>query len=403
MKGCKKLFLAVLMASAGVVAGCSSTEEAVNATPDAFAKAQVKPGFIKGADVSTLKEMEDAGYVFKGLDGQPGDAMALLHEQGFNYIRLRIWVDPYDANGNTYGGGTNDLPTTLYLAQKAKDNGMKFLLDFHYSDFWTDPGKQFKPKAWADLSFEDLKKAVYEYSRDTIKAFGDKGLMPDMVQIGNELNGGMLWPDGKSWGQDGKEFDRLAELLKAGIQGVRDGGGTDCQIMLHLAEGPKKDTFKWWFDEITKRDVPFDIIGMSMYTWWHGTIPQLKESMQFCADTYNKDIIVVETAYAYTLENLDGVENTFTANEEKVSGYPATPEGQAAYLRDTMEATSQVDRGIGVFYWEPAWKSAPGITWSTKAGMDYTDDHWKEGNSRENQALFDDNGQLLPSVKVFND
>ena len=116
-----------------------------------------------------------------------------------------------------------------------------------------------------------------------------------------------------------------------------------------------------------------------------------------------KDIIVVETAYAYTLENLDGVENTFTANEEKVSGYPATPEGQAAYLRDTMEATSQVDRGIGVFYWEPAWKSAPGITWSTKAGMDYTNDHWKEGNSRENQALFDDNGQLLPSVKVFND
>ena len=156
-------------------------------------------------------------------------------------------------------------------------------------------------------------------------------------------------------------------------------------------------------DEITKRDVPFDIIGMSMYTWWHGTIPQLKESMQFCADTYKKDIIVVETAYAYTLENLDGVENTFTANEEKVSGYPATPEGQAAYLRDTMEATSQVDRGIGAFYWEPAWKSAPGITWSTKAGMDYTDDHWKEGNSRENQALFDDNGQLLPSVKVFND
>ena len=219
MKGCKKLFLAVLMASAGLVAGCSSTEEAATPATDAFAKAQVKDGFIKGADVSTLKEMEDAGYVFKGFDGKPGDAMALLHEQGFNYIRLRIWVDPYDANGNTYGGGTNDLPTTLYLAQKAKDNGMKFLLDFHYSDFWTDPGKQFKPKAWADLSFEDLKKAVYEYSRDTIKAFGDKGLMPDMVQIGNELNGGMLWPDGKSWGQDGKEFDRLAELLKAGTPG----------------------------------------------------------------------------------------------------------------------------------------------------------------------------------------
>lgn len=139
-----------------------------------------------------------------------------------------------------------------------------------------------------------------------------------------------------------------------------------------------------------------------MYTWWHGTIPQLKESMEFCAERYGKEINVVEAAYAYTLENLDGVENTFTANEEKVSGYPATPEGQAAFFRDLMEAVASVKGGNGIFYWEPAWKSAPGITWATQAGMDYTNDHWKEGNTRENQALFDNDGKLLPSVKVFN-
>lgn len=396
--------LMLAAAAAFTIAGCASTESSTAAAAsDPFVKAQVKEGFIKGADLSTLKEMEAAGFKYYGFDGKEGDAMTLLQGEGFNYIRLRLWNDPYDAQGNTYGGGTNDLTTDLELAKRAKDQGLKFLLDFHYSDFWTDPGKQFKPKAWEKLSFEELNKALYSYTRETIEAFIAAGAKPDMVQVGNELNGGMLWPDGKSWGGDGHEFDRLAELLKSAVKGVKDGGGADIPIMLHLAEGPKIDTFKWWFDEITKREVPFDIIGMSMYTWWHGTIPELKKSMEFCAERYQKDIIVVEAAYAYTLENNDGVENTFTANEEKVSGYPATVEGQAAYLRDLMEAVSSVDRGIGVFYWEPAWKSAPGITWSTKAGMDYTNDHWKEGNSRENQALFDDNGKILESVKVFND
>lgn len=405
-----KVLMTLLMAAVCSVtlAGCASSvapqggAAPAAATADAFAPAKVPAGFIKGADLSTLKEMEDVGYVYKDLNGNPGDCMQILKDQGFNYVRLRLWNDPYDANGNTYGGGTNDLPTDIALAKRAKALGLKFLLDFHYSDFWTDPGKQFKPKAWEKLSFEDLNKALYTYTKETIEAFAKEGVMPDMVQVGNELNSGMLWPDGKSWGQNGGEFDRLATLLKSAIQGVRDGGGTDCQIMLHLAEGPKKDTFKWWFDEITARDVPFDIIGMSMYTWWHGTIPQLKESMEFCAERYGKEINVVEAAYAYTLENLDGVENTFTANEEKVSGYPATPEGQAAFFRDLMEAVASVKGGNGIFYWEPAWKSAPGITWATQAGMDYTNDHWKEGNTRENQALFDNDGKLLPSVKVFN-
>lgn len=409
----KKIMLALAMSSlvsamAIGVSGCSSTEAGsaaeVSANSAVFAPTQVKNGFIKGADISTLKEMEDAGYKYYGFDGKEGDALTLLKEQGFNYVRLRLWNDPYDANGNAYGGGTNDLATDLALAKRAKALGMGFLLDFHYSDFWTDPGKQIKPKAWANLSFEELKKAVYQYTYDTIIAFKDAGVMPDMVQIGNEITSGMLWPDGKSWGEGGGEFDRLSELLKAGIAGLKAAAGdTDVTVMLHLDKGTKQEQYKWWFDEITARDVPFDVIGMSMYTWWDGSIADLSKNIKFVGDTYKKDVYVVEAAYAYGLDNPDGIDNTFTEKEAEISGYPATVEGQAQYLKDLMEAISENENGLGLFYWEPAWKAAPSITWSTKAGMEYTNDHWKEGNSRENQALFDDQGKILESVKVFND
>lgn len=404
----KKLAIALAIgALVGTLAtGCNSTTTASTEGQNVaqISPAQVKHGFIKGADLSTLKEMEDVSFKYYGFDGQEKDAMTLLKEQGFNYVRLRLWNDPKDAQGNVYGGGSNDLATDIELAKRAQDLGMKFLLDFHYSDFWTDPGKQFKPKAWANLSFDELNEAIYAYTRDTIKAFKDAGVMPDMVQVGNEITSGMLWPDGKSWGGDGHEFDRLASLLKSAIKGLHEGAGdSDVQVMLHLDKGTKIEQYKWWFDEITKRNVEFDIIGMSMYTWWDGPISDLKANINFINDTYKKDVIVVETSYAYGLDNPDGIDNTFTEKEAETSGYPATVEGQAAYLTDLMEAISDTPNGIGIFYWEPAWKAHKNITWATEAGMTYTDDHWKEGNSRENQALFDDNGKLLESVKVFND
>lgn len=394
--------LGAAVAAAVLLAGCAAGRQPA-ADQAAFAKARVQEGFIKGADLSSLKEMLDSGFIYRGFDGKAANPMELLQAQGINYIRLRLWNDPYSVDGRPYGGGTNDLETDLYLAKMAKSFGLKVLLDFHYSDFWADPGKQFKPKAWQNLSFEELNQAVYDYTREVISRFISEGAAPDMVQVGNEINSGMLWPDGKSWGGDGHEFDRLAALLKSAISGVRDGGCADAPIMLHLAEATKKDTFQWWFDEITARGVPFDIIGMSMYPWFHGTIAQMEENLKFCAERYHKDLIIVETAYAYTLENYDAVDNVFTAKEEEQCGYPATPEGQAAYLRDLMETVSSTDGGRGVFYWEAAWKTGPGISWASQAGMDYIDDHWNEGNSYENQALFDADGRLLPSVQVFND
>lgn len=213
----------------------------------------VPADFIKGADISTLAEVERQGGKFFNEQNVQQDAMAILKANGVNYVRLRLWVDPKDSDGQSYGGGSNDLATTLALAKRAKAQGLKVLLDFHYSDFWTDPGKQFKPKAWQKMNYDQLKVAIHDYTRDTIATFKKEGVLPDMVQIGNESNGGLLWPEGKSWGEGGGEFDRLAGLLNAAIGGLRENlsSPSDVKIMLHLAEGTKNDTFHWWFDEIT--------------------------------------------------------------------------------------------------------------------------------------------------------
>ena len=364
---------------------------------------KVAADFIKGADVSMLAEVEKHGGKFFDEHGNPQDAMAILKENGFNYIRLRLWVDPKDADGKPYGGGNNDLATTIELAKRAKANGMKFLLDYHYSDFWTDPARQNKPKAWANMNIDQLTEAVYQHTKTTMDAFAKAGVLPDMVQVGNEINGGMLWPEGKSWGQNGGEFDRLAGLLNAGIKAVKE-HGDQIKIMLHLAEGTKNDTFIWWFDEITKRKVPFDIIGLSYYIYWNGPMNALQYNMDDISKRYDKDLIVVEAAYGYTTANCDNAENNFTSKEADDAGYPATVQGQANYLHDLLQVVTKVPegRGKGVFYWEPAWLPTPGATWATKAGMKYNSDDWKEGNARENQSLFDCQGKVLPSIKAFN-
>lgn len=399
MKRLKPALLAVCL-SCGLAASAFAAD-AVKTRPFNAMPAD----FIKGADISTLLEAEQHGAKFYNQNGQQQDAIAILKANGVNTVRLRLWVDPQDADGNTYGGGSNNQENTIALAKRVKAQGLKLLLDFHYSDFWTDPGKQFKPKAWEKMDYLQLKTAIHDYTRDTIARFKKEGVLPDMVQIGNEINGGILWPEGKSWGQGGGEFDRLAGLLTAAIGGLKENltDGEQVKVMLHLAEGTKNDTFRWWFDEITRRNVPFDIIGLSMYTYWNGPISALKANMDDISKRYNKDVIVVEAAYGYTLDNCDNAENSFQAKEEKDGGYPGTVQGQYDYIHDLMQAVIDVpdQRGKGIFYWEPTWIAVPGTTWATKAGMKYIHDEWKEGNARENQALFDSQGKVLPSITVF--
>lgn len=345
--------------------------------------------FIKGADVSTLQAIEDAGGKYYD-NGQQQDLLAILRAHGVNYIRLRLWNDPVQA------GGYNVKAHTLAMAKRVKDAGLKLLLDFHYSDFWADPGKQEKPAAWAALSYGDLQKAVYDYTSGVLNDLAAEGAYPDMVQVGNEINPGMLLPDGSA-----ANYDKLAGLLNSGIKGVRDTTppGQDVKIMLHLAEGGDNKAFRAFFDAMTQRGVDYDVIGMSYYPYWHGTLQQLKTNLDDMAARYGKQVVVAETSYGYTTADGDGWGNSFTQAEADKAGFPATVEGQKQLVTTVLNTVAHVPNGLGLgaFYWEPAWIPVP-----KDANGDYQAG-WKihEGNAWDNQAMFDFAGNALASLDAF--
>lgn len=345
-------------------------------------------GFIKGVDISTLPAIEAAGGKYYD-NGVERDLLDILKDRGVNYIRLRLWNDPQEAAAQM-----NNREYTVELAKRVKEKGFKLLLDFHYSDFWADPGTQTKPEAWSEYTYEELKEAVYDYTRSVLTELKEEGALPDMVQIGNEINGGMLWPEGKSYGQD-NAFDKLVPLLDSGVRGVKDSldPGQDVKIMIHLAEGGKNGTFRWFYDELQARHLDYDVIGMSYYPYWHGTLAELQYNMNDVAARYGKEIVIAETAYPHTLENGDSHGNIIgTTSQVETGGFPATVQGQAEEVKTVMSAVAQVPggKGKGIFYWEPAWIPAQGVGW--KAG---------EGNAWENQAMFDFQGNALDSLDVY--
>lgn len=313
-----------------------------------------------GADLSFLKRAEDRGTVFKDA-GQAKPGLEIFKDHGYNWIRLRLFHTPTRL--------PNNLEYTIALAQEAKTLGYKFLLNYHYSDTWADPGKQFIPKAWEGKSHAELVEAVFEYTRDTVAAFRDANALPDMVQVGNEITPGMLWPDGKlpgNWGH-------FAELLGAGIDGVNAGRG-DAQrprIMIHIDKGGDKATTKAFFDKLNSYGLDYDVIGQSYYPWWHGTLLDLRENLIFMANTYEKDIIMVEVAYNWRPAEYQG----------RPAPFPETPEGQRQFLDEVHRIVLNTphNRGKGVFWWEPA------VT----------------GGLRR-RGMFDNDGNALPVITVFD-
>jgi arabinogalactan endo-1,4-beta-galactosidase len=259
------------------------------------------------------------------------------------------------------------------------------------------------PKSWVGLNTEDLEKAVYDYTANVMQTLAEADAMPDMVQIGNEVNGGMLWPAGKTW-KEGDEviggYDGFAALLKMGIQAVRDTDPDNddpqkrTRIVIHLANGGDNELYRTVFDELTARQVDYDVIGLSYYPYWHGTLDELKSNMNDISRRYQKDVVIAETAYPVTLKDQDGFPNLLSGERDLfLGGYKATIQGQATAIRDIMEAVAQVPdgRGLGIFYWEPDWIAVNGAGWKTG-----------EGNAWENQAMFGFTGEVLPSMNVFN-
>jgi len=313
-----------------------------------------------GADLSFLKQAEDRGIVFKD-EGQAKPGLQIFKDHGYNWIRLRLFHTPTRL--------PNNLAYTIALAQDAKKLGYKFLLNYHYSDTWADPGKQFIPKAWEGKTHEELVRAVFDYTRDTIEAFRDANALPDMVQVGNEITPGMLWPDGKLPGH----WDNFAELLHAGIEGVQAGRGNGPrpQIMIHIDKGGDKATTKTFFDKLNSYNLEYDVIGQSYYPWWHGSLLDLRENLIFMANTYDKDIILVEVAYNWRPAEY----------EDKPAPFPETPEGQRQFLDEVhrLVLSTPHNRGKGIFWWEPA----------VMGGL-------------RRRGMFDDEGNALPVIDVFD-
>lgn len=361
--------------------------------------------FIKGMDVSSL--LEERAFGAKYFDGGREDsALSILKAYGADSLRIRLWNDPYSPSGKPYGAGTNDFDKLVLLAAEGKELGYSYLLDFHYSDFWTDPGKQFPPKAWKQYGVSGLEQAVFDFTRETLLKLKERDLLPDMVQVGNEVTNGLLWPHGAEGCHD-----NIARFLNAGIRAVRE-ASPDSIVMLHLDCGGNNERCRQWFDEYMARGEAFDMIGLSYYPFWHGTVDDLTFNMNDLAKRYGKDIVVAEISMGYTLADYAAYEK-LADNErkgmaakphlaEKVE-FPMTKEGQAAFMQKVMERIAQVPegRGRGFYYWEPAWIPVPGCGWANEESLAYMEDKGPGGNEWANQALFDYEGSTLPALAVI--
>lgn len=276
-------------------------------TDEKYVPQKVK-GKILGADISFLPELESRGTKFSD-NGKPGDAIQIMKDHGFNYIRLRIFNAPANPKGYSPDKGFCDLEHTKQMAKRIKAAGMKFLLDFHYSDTWADPGKQYMPDVWKDLSFQQLAQKVHEYTKHVLLAFKAQGTLPDMVQTGNEINHGILWPDGNV-----QHLDSLAILLNAGLSEVKQ-VNPSIITLIHIALGGQNSESEFFLDNMISRGVSFDAIGQSYYPKWHGTLNDLDTNLRLLQKKYNKPVIVAE--YSQLKEQVNRIAFSLPGNQMK--------------------------------------------------------------------------------------
>lgn len=365
--------------------------------------------FILGVDLSSVLAEENSGVKYYNFEGEEQDVFKTFAEAGANYVRLRVWNDPYDENGNGYGGGNNDLATAITLGKRITANGMKVCIDFHYSDFWADPVRQTAPKAWANMSLDEKSTALYEFTKTSLVELLKEGVDVSMIQIGNEINFGLAGELQK---------DKIITLLKSGSKAIREVSaeyGRDIDIVVHYTRITNKGGVLDLVEQLIKSELDFDMIGMSYYPFWDGSMDNMKRVLQLISERYGKRAFIAETSYAYTLEDGDGSGNNFSSVQDIVDGYPVSVTGQASMIRDICKAVNEVD-GAGIFYWEGAWipvgpsrsensaiweKYGSGWASSYAAGYDKQVGEYYGGSSWDNQAFFDHTGHPLDSINVF--
>ncbi len=372
--------------------------------------------FAWGVDCSSLYDVEKAGGRFYDEEGKEADLFKILKAGGANYARFRLWVDPYDANGVSYGGGSNDISTDVYLAKRAAAAGMKILIDFHYSDSWADPSKQWAPKAWTYLSKgkhqvneKTQYKRVGDYTAHALNAFKDAGVNVDAVQIGNETNNGMAGSSNSlSW--------YFAQMIKAGVDTAKD-VFPSVKTIVHLTNITNPEGVYKIYKNLIYWEVDWDVCGLSYYPFWHGGRENLQTVMDYCASTFNKEVMIVETSWGYTVDGASYCNNQYKKDFEDAGGYLTSCQAQVSELADLTDCLSKVPegKGTGLFYWEPAWLPRQGSGWISKTGYYYNDNGYDYVNESDlagytdsscwsswaNQAWFDYSGKALPSYKAY--
>jgi arabinogalactan endo-1,4-beta-galactosidase len=361
-----------------LLAGCGDSSSGGGTAPPPPPPPPTK--LLAGADVSALERVEQAGAVFRDA-GPPGDPLAILQAHGANLFRLRLFVNP---NGTEVQ--VNDLDYTIRMATRIKAAGAKLLLDLHYSDTWADPGHQTIPAAWSALDFDALEQQVESYSGDVIAALKGAGVLPDIVQVGNEIDAGLLWPEGRVGGvyDTPQQWEKLGRLLKAGIHGIRGalGPSDSMVIMLHYSQGGSTDGTRWFVDHLQAQGVPFDMLGLSYYPWWHGTISELQANLNATALRYDLDLMVVETSYPWRSGGWEGL-----GVDSSAMAWPISAQGQSVFLRDLITAVrnTQQHHGTGVVWWYPESVQVAGLFIYGGGSL----------------ALFDASGNVLPAASLF--
>lgn len=403
----------------GSLAGCEKEPEKTtpNVSSDSLYVKKVEnipDDFILGMDASCVPALENSGVKYYDYDGTEKDVYEILSANGINYIRVRVWNDPYDEEGNGYGGGNCDIENAIAVGKRATANGMKLLVDFHYSDFWADPGKQMTPKAWKGMTIDQKETALYEYTKDCLQKLKDAGVEVGMVQVGNETNGALCGEYSSNLGG----WQRICRLFSAGAKAVRE-VLPEAQVAVHFANPENAEQYASYGKNLEYYGVDYDVFASSYYPYWHGTLENLSNVLSNIATTYDKKVMVAETSYAFTAEDTDFSGNTIGEGSAVTKDYPYTLQGQANLVRDVIDTlVNKTTNGIGVFYWEGTWISVGGENWeensalwekygsgwasSYSAGYDPNDaGKYYGGCAVDNQAFFDETGHVTEALKVF--
>lgn len=357
--------------------GCNNDTETIE-TPS-------ETNFYKGMDLSFQPELEHYNITYRNAQNSPIDLLPFVVENGTNLVRLKLWHTPKD--------GQNSLEDVKAYAKRVKDQNTAFLLNFHYSDYWADPGKQNPPEAWKNMTQQELRVAIFSYTKSVLEALKNQNTLPEMVQIGNETDSGFLWDYGKVWNEFDNNWDNYVALVKEAIRAVKtvDTNGK-IKIMLHHSS---VENAVYFFDKLAPYNIDFDIIGLSYYPQFQIkdlSLVQLK--LNQLALNFKKDILMVEVAYPFTLQWDDNSNNYIGDNTQILKEFPATPEGQKAYFEWLVETIKNIpdNRGIGFCYWAPDWVAFNG-----------NENTSTSGSAWENQCMFDFNHKALPVFDVYRD